>query len=376
MITILVVDDSPVDRRLVGELLSKNPTVQFQYEFDDAETVDNKSMGELAAGAAAVQVEYAVDGRDALSKISHHAPDLVITDLQMPEINGLQLVGAIRENYPQIPVILMTSQGSEEIAVQALQQGAASYVPKRLLMRYLWETIEKVLQVSVQDRGQARLLHCMLRTESIFHLENDPALFEPLVRYLQEETMRLGVCTEADRVRVGVALEEALANSLYHGNLELDSESRSSPGYREMVQQRSMQPGYQERASRWKPASPATKRPSPSATKESASIPRGCPIPPIRRTSRRRAAAASSSCGPSWTKSATTIRATRWCSSNGGQVAMAPHDVLLTLRREAQSEQVGWTSESVHEKLGRTRRSILQFIAAFNRESAIHHDGA
>ena len=247
MITILVVDDSPVDRRLVGELLSKNPTVQFQYEFDDAETVDSKSMGELAAGAAAVHVEYAVDGRDALSKISHRAPDLVITDLQMPEINGLQLVGAIRENYPQIPVILMTSQGSEEIAVQALQQGAASYVPKRLLMRYLWETIEKVLQVSVQDRGQARLLHCMLRTESIFHLDNDPALFEPLVRYLQEETMRLGVCTEADRVRVGVALEEALANSLYHGNLELDSESRNSPGYREMVQQRSAQPGYKDR---------------------------------------------------------------------------------------------------------------------------------
>ena len=247
MITILVVDDSPVDRRLVGELLSKNPTVQFQYEFDDAENVDSKSMGELAAGAAAVQVEYAVDGRDALSKISHRRPDLVITDLQMPEINGLQLVAAIRENYPQIPVILMTSQGSEEIAVQALQQGAASYVPKRLLMRYLWETIEKVLHASVQDRGQARLLHCMLRTESIFHLDNDPALFEPLVRYLQEETMRLGVCTEADRVRVGVALEEALANSLYHGNLELDSESRGSPEYRDLVQQRSTQPGYKDR---------------------------------------------------------------------------------------------------------------------------------
>ena len=53
----------------------------------------------------------------------------------MPEINGLQLVAAMREKYPRIPVILMTSQGSEEIAVQALQQGAASYVPKKLLLR-------------------------------------------------------------------------------------------------------------------------------------------------------------------------------------------------------------------------------------------------
>ena len=165
----------------------------------------------------------------------------------MPEINGLQLVAAVRENYPKIPIILMTSQGSEEIAVQALQQGASSYVPKRLLMRYLWDTVEKVLKAAVEDHGQARLLMCMLRTESIFHLENDPELFEPLIRYLQEETIRLGVCTDADRVRVGVALEEALTNALYHGNLGLDSEARNLPDYRELVRQRRAQPGYSER---------------------------------------------------------------------------------------------------------------------------------
>ena len=156
----------------------------------------------------------------------------------MPEINGLQLVAAMREKYPRIPVILMTSQGSEEIAVQALQQGAASYVPKKLLLRYLWETIAKVLKAAVEDRSQARLLQCMLRTESIFHLENDPALFEPLVRYLQEETIRLGVCAEADRVRVGIALEEALANALYHGNLDVSSELRGTSGYYGLIHTR------------------------------------------------------------------------------------------------------------------------------------------
>ena len=247
MINILVVDDSPVDRRLVGELLSKTRGVQVQYAVDGAETVDSKSVGELAAGVPTVQIEYAVDGRDALSKLARHRPDLIVTDLMMPEINGLQLVAAVRESYQQIPVILMTSQGSEEIAVQALQQGAASYVPKRLLMRYLWDTIEKVLRVAVEDRGQSRLLKCMLRTESIFHMENDPELFEPLIRYLQEETIRLGVCTDADRVRVGVALEEGLANALYHGNLELDSEARNLAGYHELVRQRRAQPGYCER---------------------------------------------------------------------------------------------------------------------------------
>jgi CheY-like chemotaxis protein/anti-sigma regulatory factor (Ser/Thr protein kinase) len=247
MTHVLIVDDSPIDRRLVGELLSKNPGVEIQYAVDGADAVENTPMGVVAAGGPSLELDYAVDGRDALAKLARRPADLVITDLLMPEINGLQLVAAIREKYPRIPVILMTSQGSEVIAVQALQQGAASYVPKKLLMRYLWETVAKVLKASVEDRGQARLIGCMLRTESIFHLENDSALFEPLVRYLQAETMRLGVCGEADRVRIGVALEEALTNALYHGNLDISSDQRGTPGYRDLILARRAQPPYQER---------------------------------------------------------------------------------------------------------------------------------
>jgi CheY-like chemotaxis protein len=247
MTKILIVDDSPIDRSLVGELLSQDPGVEVRYAVGGSGTVENTPFGELAEGGPCLDIEYAEDGRQALALLARSAVDLVITDLLMPEINGLQLVAAIREQHPHVPVILMTSRGSEEIAVQALQQGAASYVPKRLLMRYLWETVTRVLRAAVHDRGQARVIRCMLRTENIFHLENDPTLFDPLVQYLQEETMRLGVCTEADRVRVGIALEEALANALYHGNLELSSELRGTRGYRNLVEQRRGQSPYQER---------------------------------------------------------------------------------------------------------------------------------
>lgn len=179
MTSVLIVDDSPVDRRLVGELLSKNPGVWLQYAVEGPASVESKPVDELASSGSVLQIDYAVNGREALAKIVRCQPDLVITDLLMPEINGLQLVAHLREHYPRIPVILMTSQGSEDIAVQALHQGAASYVPKKLLLRYLWDTIEKVLTIAVQDRGQARLLECMLQTESMFHLENDPACSGP-----------------------------------------------------------------------------------------------------------------------------------------------------------------------------------------------------
>ena len=166
-----------------------------------------------------MQIQYAVDGRDALGKL---APASAGPDRHRPDDARNQRLATGRGRAGELstdPHYSDDFAGERGIAVQALQQGAASYVPKRLLMRYLWDTIEKVLRASVEDRGQARLLKCMLRTESIFHLQNDPELFEPLIRYLQEETIRLGVCTDADRVRVGVALEEVLANALYHGNL-------------------------------------------------------------------------------------------------------------------------------------------------------------
>ena len=56
-------------------------------------------------------------------------------------MDGLQLVQAIRSKYPGMPVILMTAHGSEDIAIQALQKGAASYVPKKSLARDLAETL-------------------------------------------------------------------------------------------------------------------------------------------------------------------------------------------------------------------------------------------
>ena len=222
MTTILVVDDSVVDRTFVGQLLA--------------------NQGDWT-------IQYAVHGADALEKMAQACPDLVITDLLMPEMTGLELVGAAREKYPTVPVILMTSQGSEEIAVQALLQGAASYVPKRGLAHFLVETIQKVLTVSSRGRTQSRLMGCMTRNESTFLLDNDPTLFGPMILYLQEGAMQMGLWNDADRTRVGVALEEALTNALYHGNMEVGSELREQDlnHYYEMIESRRRQLPYRDR---------------------------------------------------------------------------------------------------------------------------------
>lgn len=222
MPTILVVDDSSVDRRLVGGLLAKHTEAK---------------------------IEYAMQGLEALERIEQSPPDLVLTDLVMPGMNGLELVGAIRSRFSAVPVILMTSRGSEEIAVQALQQGAASYVPKRLLAKNLVETVRRVLAVAYKQKSRANLMGCMTQNQCSFVLCNDCTLIQAMVGYLQDAMVEMGLCEPAECTRVGVALEEALVNALYHGNLEVSSELRgdSDDAYFALVDRRLQEPPYCER---------------------------------------------------------------------------------------------------------------------------------
>ncbi|QDU39026.1 Chemotaxis protein CheY [Maioricimonas rarisocia] len=219
---ILVVDDSPVDQRLAGSLLQQ---------------------------AAECHVDYACNGQDAWNRIQTSAPDLVLTDLQMPEMDGLALVETVRKNMPLLPVVLMTAFGSEQIATEALQRGAASYVAKAHLARSLMRTVQQVLSLTHFDRQQRRLGDFWDETRFCFTIENDVALIPALVTHLQDYLARMCHCDQSGIVRVGVALHEALRNAIHHGNLELDSSLREDDDsrYYALAEERRRSDPYQHR---------------------------------------------------------------------------------------------------------------------------------
>lgn len=191
----LVVDDLPIDRLLAGNLLR----------------------------TAGLRVVFAENGKDALSKIDEEIPAIVVTDLQMPAMDGLALVERIRNEHPSVPVVLMTALGSEDIAAAALRAGAANYVPKRALAQLLPDILDSVLAAAKSDRRRQRLLECTRRAEYELALPNDPALVPLLVAQFQEQAFRIGICDPNTKIRIGIALEEALLNAIYHGNLQVSS---------------------------------------------------------------------------------------------------------------------------------------------------------
>lgn len=168
------------------------------------------------------EVDVVANGKEALQRLrSGAAPDLVLTDMVMPVMDGLQLVRAIRVHYSDIPVILMTSQGTDAIAIEALEDGAAGYVPKSQVSLRLVDEIAQVLHVSQVNRSYERLLGSLTRTEFAFQLSNDVELIDPLVDLLLQMMAGMRLCDSTGRVRVGLAIEHALLNALYRGNLEI-----------------------------------------------------------------------------------------------------------------------------------------------------------
>ena len=221
MTTVLIVDDSVVDRKLAGGCL-KN---------------------------CDLEVAFACDGREALDLLAGDLPDVVVTDLQMPEVDGLELVKQIRKLHRHVPVILMTAHGNEEVAVSALKAGAASYVPKKNLSRDLEETVNSVLSVASSERAEQRILESLTSVSMKFELGNEIGALRPLIMVMQGHMRQLGVCDESDIVRVSTALQEGLINAIEHGNLELDSALRELKDntYQKLGDERRKQEPYASR---------------------------------------------------------------------------------------------------------------------------------
>ncbi|WP_166832087.1 response regulator [Thalassoroseus pseudoceratinae] len=219
---LLIVDDSPVDRELYRCLMQK----------DELCTV--RTVG---------------DGVDALDQIAIDPPDVILTDLRMPRMNGLELVKQVQERTPEIPVILVTAHGSEEIAAEALRVGAVHYIPKASFAGQAHGTISSVLGIAQERRQRKRLSRCWRQSEYFFELGNDGDLISPLVARLQESLTEFGGTERASVIRIGVALHEALRNAVHHGNLGLCSKLREGDGneYYLLAAERSTQLPYRDR---------------------------------------------------------------------------------------------------------------------------------
>lgn len=118
VIRIMVVDDHPVIRRGIALVLSTEPDLKLVAE--------------------------ANNGRQAVQQFRAHRPDVTLMDLEMPEMSGLDAISAIRGEFPDARIIVLTTYAGDVQALRAMQAGARAYMLKDSSDRELLETIRAV----------------------------------------------------------------------------------------------------------------------------------------------------------------------------------------------------------------------------------------
>jgi DNA-binding NarL/FixJ family response regulator len=117
-IRILTVDDHPILREGIAAILEGEPDMTLVAE--------------------------AANGGEAIERFRAHSPDVTLMDLQMPDMNGIETITAIRKDHPDARIIVLTTYSGDAQAVRAFKAGASGYLLKSMLRKELLETIRSV----------------------------------------------------------------------------------------------------------------------------------------------------------------------------------------------------------------------------------------
>jgi two-component system, OmpR family, response regulator ResD len=123
---------------------------------DDDETIAEVLMGYLERSGHISK--HVIDGQAALDAVANDPPDLMVLDLMLPEVDGLEVCRRVRATHPDLPIVMLTALGEAEDRIAGLEVGADDYVTKPFSPRELVLRINSVLRRSAASRTPSAVL--------------------------------------------------------------------------------------------------------------------------------------------------------------------------------------------------------------------------
>lgn len=186
---ILIVDDEDINRLLLADMLDCDGWV----------------------------VDQAANGQAAWELVQERPYHLVITDIKMPLMDGIELLRKIKSEHPSLPVVVVTAFASVDTAIEALRLGAFNFLRKPFSLEEIQSIARKGLALwDVQEERSRILAHVKKHVE--IRIPSDPSLINSVFHHVQDDALHLGFPHRVVQMNLYLALSEALANAIDHGN--------------------------------------------------------------------------------------------------------------------------------------------------------------
>ncbi len=191
-------------------------------------------------------VVAASDLTTALTMIDMAAPDIVITDLFLPEATGLTVLKELKARDELCPVIVMAKDAPEPMIIQALRIGAADYLHKPVTGEELVLALQRARDLMPGDLGD---IPGVCRAEYRLTVDSDPTHIPAMISWLIKTTA--STLPPVRRLYLRGALQELLFNAIEHGNLEIvyqeKQEALTEGRYEQLLVRRLAQPRLRDR---------------------------------------------------------------------------------------------------------------------------------
>lgn len=193
----------------------RTPTMSDHLLVVDSCAETQASIAEQLQGRG-FAVVAASDPTTALTTIDTAAPDIIITELFLPEATGLTLLKELKARHELCPVIVMAKDAPEPLIVQALRNGAADYLHKPVSEEELVHALQRARNLLPTDLAD---LPGICRSEYRLTVDSDPGHIPGLISWLIKTTASM--LPPIQRLHLQGALQELLFNAIEHGNLEI-----------------------------------------------------------------------------------------------------------------------------------------------------------
>ena len=166
--------------------------------------------------------DWAYNGEEALAKVIASPPNLMVTDIKMPRMDGLELIERVRAEGIELPVVVITAFFDIDNAIKALRLGAVNFFKKPFDFQSIHDTIFKIEKLRSTEVEKQRALDFLETGRMRFVIPSNIDLIDGVSSYITDRAVDVGVIPPKQKFYTQLAIDEAISNAILHGNLRIN----------------------------------------------------------------------------------------------------------------------------------------------------------